>query len=535
MIHKKLQLSSIPFIILYSVFTMLLYNIVFWQKIFQSFNSLSVDDVFFIFQILVILILLHIVLFSCFFVKFITKPLAIILLCGNALSTYFMLSYGFSIDSDMIRNVFHTDLKEASDLLNLSLLLYFFFLGIVPSFIIFYTTITYKKFLKELLKRSIIIIISFLLALALLGLNYREISTFIRTHKSSFDYLLPKNYIVSTVKLYKRTSQDPTIHSIGEDIKIQKPQDKTLVVVVVGETARKYNFSVLGYNKETNPLLKQHKDLIVLHNTTSCGTATAISLPCMFSHLDRKQFIDSKKQYEFLPSLLSRNNIDVEWYGNNFGGCKNVCRNVKYIDTQKLASKEHCNDSECLDGILIDLLEKKIQSHINKNTMIVLHQNGSHGPLYHKRYPKNFEKFKPVCNQANIRNCSKEELINAYDNTIVYTDYLLDKTIKLLKSVKIPSILIYMSDHGESLGEHNIYLHGFPYAFAPKEQKDIPFIVWMSPSFIKAKKINPQNLDRDAQYSHDNLFHAILNIFNANTALYKHSHNFLAKEKDTKH
>jgi lipid A ethanolaminephosphotransferase len=424
--------------------------------------------------------------------------------------------YNVPIDKGMVLNVFATDANEATDLLNLKLILYVTFLGIVPSILIFKTKIVYKNVVKEVVYRVVFSMGLLVIILILAGVQYRQISTFVRTTKNNFDYLLPRNYLWSLIKITKGLREmNQELIIIGNDIKIE--DDNTLVIIAVGETARKANFSLYGYKRDTNPLLK-NDNVLTLKNTSSCGTATKISLPCMFSHLRRSEFIRNNKNYEFLPTLLARSGVDVLYKDNNFGGCKDTCNNTESISTINLKSQEFCSSGECVDGILLDKLEKYIINH-NNNTMIVLHQNGSHGPRYNKRYPKEFEKFTPVCTNSDVSKCTQEELINAYDNTILYTDNFLHNIIKIAQENKRPTVIIYISDHGESLGENNIYLHGFPYLLAPKEQKEIPFIVWMSESFKKKHNIN-NNCFNKKNYSHDNLFHSVLGTFNAKTELY---------------
>ncbi|MBP9791821.1 MAG: phosphoethanolamine--lipid A transferase [Rickettsiales bacterium] len=522
----KSKMRFLSFVVLYSIATIALYNITFWDKIIKSFSVSTTQDAFFIIQFALILITLHIVFYSIIFVKPFTKSLSIILLYINAAATYFISHYGISIDYNMITNVLNTDLKEASDLLSFYLLGYIVVLGLIPHIIIVNATIIYQSFWKEVLQRIVCGVSLIIICLGMILFNYKELSIFIRSNKDNLGYLIPRNYLYSIIKLGRLYfKQDLKTHTIGEDAK-NNSQDKMLVVLIIGEAARKHNFSLYGYTRETNPHLKKIKNLVVFNNTTSCGTSTAVSLPCIFSYLDREHFIKNSKQYEFLPSLLSKQNIDVTWIENNFGGCKKTCNNVKTINTQHLNIKEFCDTGECVDGILVDQFEKQIKISPTQNTVIVLHQNGSHGPKYNKRYPKEFEKFKPVCTTTNLSKCSKEELINAYDNTILYTDYTIYKVITKLNSMPIPSLVMYISDHGESLGEYNIYLHGFPYMIAPKEQKEIPFLMWLSPSL--SKKINLKCLNQKSSYSHDNIFHSILGIFNISTSIYKKSNDIFA-------
>jgi lipid A ethanolaminephosphotransferase len=154
---------------------------------------------------------------------------------------------------------------------------------------------------------------------------------------------------------------------------------------------------------------------------------------------------------------------------------------------------------------------------------IILHQKGSHGPSYYKRSPKNFKLFLPECTKDNVQDCDQQSIINAYDNTIVYTDYVLAKLIDLLKVQQYSTAMLYVSDHGESLGENNIYLHGLPYAFAPRQQTHVPMIFWASDRFLLEKSIEPAKLAQTSsgRFSHDNLFHSVLGLFHVTTEIYR--------------
>jgi lipid A ethanolaminephosphotransferase len=256
----------------------------------------------------------------------------------------------------------------------------------------------------------------------------------------------------------------------------------------------------------------------------SCGTETAVSVPCMFSGLGRDDYSDKKgKSQEGLLDLLKRSGFSVLWRDNN-SGCKGTCSRVTYEDMSNLKTPTLCNDHECYDNILLQDLDKKL-AEMKGNKVIVLHQKGSHGPDYYRRVPDDMTPFKPICQVNKLQDCSREELINAFDNTISYTDQFLNKSIEWLKtrSDSYNTALIFLSDHGESLGEKNLYLHGMPYVIAPVEQKHIPFFFWFSEGFEQDNKINRSCLQAETskKYSHDNLFHTTLGLLNIETSLYQ--------------
>lgn len=311
------------------------------------------------------------------------------------------------------------------------------------------------------------------------------------------------------------------------------------MVLIVGETARAQNFSLNGYTKETNPLLAKRDDVIAFQHVSSCGTYTAYSIPCMFSNMLRANYDENRAQHqENVLDILKKVNIDVTWYDNDTG-CKGVCDRVNHIDTDKkyqAQNSKFCREGTCYDEVLIQELDEKLQninSDSDNDVLIVLHMIGSHGPTYYQRYPAKFKKFTPTCDTNQINNCDATSLINTYDNTIVYTDYIIDQSITLLQTYqnKFNTSLIYLSDHGESLGENGVYLHSLPYSIAPKQQTQIPLIMWLSKAWQKQKNIDANCLKTIAQrneFSQDNLFHTLLSAFDIKTKEYNETLDILS-------
>lgn len=301
---------------------------------------------------------------------------------------------------------------------------------------------------------------------------------------------------------------------------------RTVTVVVVGETARAANFSLNGYSRLTNPELSQVPDLVNFKNMQSCGTATGISLPCLFSPLGRENYSASRAQsQEGLLDVLQHAGFKLLWRDNN-SGCKGVCDRVPYEDvSQPVAGDPFCNNEECYDERLLRGLPQQIRNGTG-DMVIVLHQKGSHGPAYSKRYPQQFNVFGPVCTTIELNKCTRQSIVDAYDNTIRYTDHVLKQAIDLLAQAArddgVDTALMYFSDHGESLGENNFYLHGAPYVISPPEQRAVPFMLWLSAGFRERFKLDQRCLAArvDQPFSHDNLFHSTLGMLNVSTAVY---------------
>ncbi len=318
---------------------------------------------------------------------------------------------------------------------------------------------------------------------------------------------------------------------MGQDARLgasyQTTANPPLLILVLGETGRRGNFSLNGYSRPTNPLLEK-QNVVSQHAAVSCGTNTAASVPCMFSALGKDAFEARKNNYENLLDVLQRAGLTVLWLDNQTG-CKGVCDRVPNASTLGLKEPALCNSGECFDEIMLHQLDQRLQTldstRRSKGTVIVMHQMGSHGPAYYKRSPAAFKRFLPECGSNNLQDCSQQELLNAYDNTIVYTDHFLNSTIEWLKAQEswATPAMVYVADHGESLGENNLYLHGLPYAIAPDVQKQVPWITWLSGSYETRRGVAANCLKKqlDAPLTHDNYFHSVLGLLDVKTSIYR--------------
>ena len=315
---------------------------------------------------------------------------------------------------------------------------------------------------------------------------------------------------------------------VGVDAQVAAtPGHPRLLVLVLGETGRAGNFGVNGYPRDTTPELARAQ-VASFRNAWSCGTSTAASVPCMFSSLTRDAFLDRDRDSENLLDVLQRSGLAVLWIDNQPGGCKGVCDRVPHVNTSGLDDPKYCAGGECHDEVLLAGLDERLAAlpadKRAKGVVLVMHQMGSHGPAYSKRTPAAFKRFLPECTSANLPDCSAQELLNAYDNTIAYTDHVLGSAIAWLRTRgDYDGALLYVADHGESLGENNLYLHGLPYALAPDVQKHVPWITWLSPGFEQRSGLTLQCLraHADARVTHDNLFHSVLGLMQVSTSAYQ--------------
>ncbi|MDD2886457.1 MAG: phosphoethanolamine--lipid A transferase [Aliarcobacter sp.] len=524
------QFSQYKLIILSAIFFALFYNLSFFRNIIATYSFEGLNIIY-ILSTTILLICFITFLFTLLSSKYTTKPVLILTLVVSAFTAYFMDTYHIVIDDSMIRNTLQTNLSESSDLFSFKLVAYIFLLAILPSYFIYKAKVEYKPFKQEIFGKLKTLFLSLVIILIILFSFSKFYTSFFREHKPLRYHVNPIYWIYSVGNYINKTitSGPIVVKEIGKDAKIsdsqnnEKVKKSELVIMVVGEAARADRFSLNGYQKETNPLLKK-EDIINFTNMYSCGTSTAESVPCMFSIFDRENY-DYKKGItteNVIDVLKHTNDIKILWRDNN-SDSKGVALRVDFEDYRTPKTNTICEDDECRDEGMLVGLNDYIQKNKDKDILIVLHQMGNHGPAYYKRYPKEFEKFTPVCKSNQLETCSQEEVSNAYDNAILYTDFFLSKVINFLKpySNDYETGMVYMSDHGESLGENGIYLHGLPYFMAPDEQKHIGSLIWFgenSKEVIDTEKLNSY---KDKSFSQDNLFHTLLGLFEVQTEVYK--------------
>ncbi len=444
-----------------------------------------------------------------------TRWVLALFLVVAASAAYYMDHYKVIVDVVMIDNIIHTDSKELAGVLSLGLLFRALFFGIIPAWLVikyFPKNENIRSELKSRLPILGILVLSIVLLVVPFTASY---ASFWREHKITRYYANPTYTAYSMVKY---AGQQLSVAKLGplkamaQDAKpLGQKIGNNLVILVVGETARYDRFSLNGYHRETNPLLAK-QDVISLSNVSSCGTSTGVSVPCMFSSLGRKDYDkDTALGQENALDVLFKHDVEILWRDNN-SDSKGVATRMKYEDFKSPTLNPVC-EGECRDIGMLSGLDKYIEARKGKDILIVLHQMGNHGPEYYRRYPKEFEKYKPMCMTGELRDCSQEEIDNSYDNAILYTDYFLSETINFLKKYDgdYSTAMLYVSDHGESLGEHGFYLHAAPYMIAPKEQTHVPAIVWMGKHFdYKLDQLMPY---KDYPLSHDDVFCALLVAF----------------------
>lgn len=518
---NSVEITSTKVILYIAVFFITFYNIAFFSNVLEVY-PLNQKNIGFLSSLAFGCAGLFVLLLSLACHKHTIKPIIIAVLLLSSLASYFMDSYNTPIDDDMINNIVNTDFAESMDLFSLDLVLYVIFLGLLPSYFIYKTNITFKPGWQAVISKVKLFSFTFLSILAVIYIFSDYYSSFFREHKPLRYYTNPSYYIYSSGKYVSgmfASSQLP-LKKIGLDAKtLVSESHRELIIFVVGETARADRFSLNGYLKETNPQLKK-ENIINFSNFWSCGTSTATSVPCMFSKYKASEYTKEKGQStENVLDVLKHAGVNVLWLDNN-SDSKGVAERVAYQSYKSPDINTIC-DPECRDVGMLKDIQTYINKHPQGDIIIVLHQMGNHGPAYYKRYPPAFEKFTPACKTNQLEDCSKEELDNAYDNAILYTDYFLSKVIALLKqnSNGFETAMLYVSDHGESLGENGLYLHGLPNIIAPDTQRHVPAILWIGDNYDEIDTEQLKNKQKK-QFSHDNVFHTILGFMEVESSVY---------------
>ena len=502
-----------------------------WSAVSQGRDWSQPGNWLFLACCFVMLVGLHFAIIAPLSLRRIARPLLTLLVMVSAGAAWYMSNFSVMLDPTMVQNVLRTDAHEARDLLNLHMVGSVLLWSALPVAAIWLVRLEHPTRLRALGRRAAWVGLSLLVAVvAALGIS-RDLTSFMRNQREARYLITPGNFIWGLAVNSRARVADAraTRETIGADARFVRlavaDSNPRVLVLVVGETARAANFSLLGYPRETNPELAK-TDAIAFSHVTSCGTSTEVSVPCMFSPYGREQYDERRiHNSEGLLDVLVHAGYAVKWLDNQ-SGCKGVCKGagVQYEKLEPATAPDLCDSTECHDEILVRRLDAEL-AQVDRNTVFVLHMMGNHGPAYFKRYPAEFRRFLPDCATAELRKCSREEVVNAYDNAILYTDHVLARVIGTLSRDPrhLESSMIYVSDHGESLGEHGLYLHGIPYAIAPDLQTHVPMVVWVSRQVAGSGDVDTRCLRQKTgeALSHDNLFHSVLGLLDVQTAAYR--------------
>ncbi len=465
----------------------------------------------------------------------IIKPLLVTIVLIAGAGAHFMLTYGIVIDVTMITNVLQTNPAETRDLVSVRWLVTMLVIAGVPCVWLWRQKVQRIAWPQQAMRNVMFAAVCTMVVIATLGASFQTFSSTMRNHTQVRYLINPLNTLYALTYLGTKPLRKPPLPftQLGLDAKLGTAANAAppLVLLVVGETARSGNFGINGYVRPTTPrlaALMPRERMVSQRSAWACGTSTAASLPCMFSPLGREAYGARLGESENLLDVLQHAGMAVLWLDNQTG-CKGLCDRIASADTSNQKVAEFCSTGECFDAIMLHQLDQRIAAlpadKRAKGVVVVMHQMGSHGPAYYKRVPAEFKKFTPECASNSLQDCTRDQVVNSFDNTIAYTDHFLASTIEWLKTKQTtaPTAMVYVSDHGESLGENNIYLHGLPYSVAPDVQKHVPWITWMSDGFAARGKIDTACLQARSKelVSHDNYFHSVLGLLNVQTSVYR--------------
>jgi lipid A ethanolaminephosphotransferase len=524
------EISGEALILLSSIFFAVLCNGLFWRNAMAT----NPGNGLFALSLFTLLVGVHALLFGLLVWRWNAKVLLSVLFITTAFAVHYMSSFNVYLDADMLRNVLATDHKESGELMTTAVILPLLGYGVLPTALLWRLRIRRRSLGRTFLWRGVFLLGVVLVTAAGAMASFQNISSLMRNHREVRYLATPVNYLIALKQ--NLSSASPIKHQpkqpIGTDAQAtpraagSKPR---LLVLVVGETVRAQNWGLNGYARQTTPELAQ-TGAINFPDMHACGSSTEVSLPCMFSPYGRHDYDEKAiRNHQSLLHVLEHAGISTLWRDNQ-SGCKGVCDGLQIERLDDATLPGLCANGRCMDEILINDLAAQVRAKPG-DRVVVLHQLGNHGPSYFERYPAQFRQFAPTCDTADLGKCSREQIVNSYDNAIRYTDHFLSRTIASLREMgDYDTAMIYLSDHGESLGEKGLYLHGMPYAIAPEEQTRVPLLMWFSPGFAADRGLDLQCLRQRTQQraDQDNLFPSVLGLMQVRTSVYDRSRDLFA-------
>lgn len=476
-----------------------------------------------------LLVAVHVFLLALVASRWTLKPLLCVLVVATALASYFMQHYGLYMDPSMLRNVLRTNPAEARELLSWALLPHLLVHAGLPLALLWRVRIVRRSWPRALLARLLVLLLAAATASGALLAMFQPFASLMRNQTQVRYLITPANYLwsIASVAAADARSAHAPRQPVGLDAApgpswAGRTRPK-VVVLVVGETVRAANWGLDGYARQTTPQLAR-LPVVNFAEVSACGTSTEVSLPCMFSAVGRRDYDESRiRRSESLLHVAARAGVAVQWRDNQ-SGCKGVCDGLPSEAISAADAPGLCPGGRCFDEALLAGLDERLAT-AEGTQLLVLHQIGNHGPSYFRRYPQAFAHFQPACENDDLQHCTQEEIVNAYDNALRYTDHVLASLIAKLQAqaARVDSAVMYVSDHGESLGESHLFLHGMPYAIAPDVQTRVPMVMWLSAGMQADQGVDMACLERRAAQpaSHDDLFHTVLGLLDVRTNAYE--------------
>ena len=509
------------------VYVALTCNVSFWNAALDGRLLAATGTWRFVLGTFVAMCSLHFALLICVANRWTIKPLLALILIVSAAAAHYQDQLAVYLDVDMVRNVLHTEYQEARELVTTGFILRVLLLSFPPVLVLWRVQVTRRRWTQATLIRALSLFGAIGLAASGMLLAFRDLSALMRNHQEVRYLVTPGNYLyAAALVLWSDVKQTQRVLTpVGTDARVVSREQAArprLLVIIVGETVRAQNWGLNGYARDTTPALRA-LNVVNFSDVRSCGTSTEVSLPCMFSAIGRRDYDEARiRGQESLLHVLKRAGIQSLWRDNQTG-CKGVCAGLPFQQWRDAKVVGLCQNGACYDEILLHNLQDDIDA-VSGDLVVVLHPLGNHGPSYYARYPKRFRRFTPTCDSAEPGDCSSEALVNSYDNAVLYGDHFVAETIGLLqRQTDRDGALIYVSDHGESLGEHGLYLHGVPYSIAPDQQTSVAMVTWLSAGLAAGSDVDLECLrQRSTQpVTHDHLFHSALGLLDVQTLAYE--------------
>jgi lipid A ethanolaminephosphotransferase len=539
-------------------------NVRFWGIVFASPGLAGVHGAKVIVAVGAALFALTLLMLLPLSLRWTFRPGLVVVLLLSSAAAFFIGDYGVVIDRHALASVYATDAREAGEWLSLRMLLFIAGFGALPAAMLWWVRIVWRSAPRELWSRMKLGALAFALLAVAAGMAGKDVASLLRNRMELRHIANPFALLAAHLSYldHARDADRPFVR-IATDARrgaTLAPSSRPVVLLLaIGESLRAASLDLNGYGRDTDVDLHP-LPIVNFGHVSSCGTNTATSLPCMFSDLGRAAYDDAEaKHRENLLDVLKRAGYDVLWLDNNTGS-KGLAARAKEISAADGAAPVSCNADGCHDEVLVDRL-KTVLPTIRRDTVIVVHLLGSHGPAYHARYPSAFAVFQPECRTNELQRCSDAQLRNTYDNTVLYTSHVLAGLASLLGETRtlvdrlppqalrclalrghagdatcpslpqpapavdagIDAAMLFVSDHGESLGEKGLYLHGAPYAIAPEEQTHVPMLLWTSSRFAARRGLDLDCVRRVAyrSLSHDHFFHSVLALADVRTRAQK--------------
>lgn len=579
---RRPTLGANTLLLLVTLYLVVALNTRFWGIVFSTPSVTGAQGALLAVTVFLALFALTLLMLLPLGLRWVFKPALTLVLLLSAGAAFFMGDFGAVIDRHALASVFETDVREAGEWLSSRMLLYVVGLGVLPAALVWWVDVRWRGFGGELWARIKLFALAFLLIGVAALAGGKDVASLMRNRMEMRHLVNPFSLLTASLSWLDHARNDNRpLERIALDARrgaaLPSSTRPVVLVLVIGESARASSLDLNGYYRDTD--VELHPVPIVnFSHVSSCGTNTATSLPCMFSGLGRRDYKDGVAKYrENLLDVLMRGGYDVLWLDNNTGS-KGLAKRAKERSPGPEDYPDACGEDGCYDGMLLAELDKVLPT-LRRDTVIVVHLLGSHGPAYHARYPRSYAAFQPECMTNELQRCSDEQLRNTYDNTILYTSHVLAGITTLLGETRpvadtvhvhdipcqarrghapgpgaapcpdptanaatpsatagrtptsgIDAMMLFVSDHGESLGEHGLYLHGAPYAIAPDEQTHVPMLMWSSPGFAARRGLSMDCARKvaDRAISHDHFFHTVLGLADVSTGVYSPALDALA-------